>query len=509
MLSTSSSWASASGDFREHIQPRDEDGRAEHDRNTNAREPLPAGPAASALLDSRRPPRRLARIETVSHAAGSGALPWWSALPFVALLLSIALAPLLAVHWWERNVNRARLTAVIALPFAAWWLSTRGSEGVERLTASLEEYLSFIVLLGSLFVISGGIHVAGSLSGTPWVNTALLAIGAVLANLIGTTGASMVLIHPLLRANARRAHGSHLVIFFMFVVSNTAGLLTPLGDPPLYLGFIHGVPFEWTLHLLPQWLVVNGMLLLIFHLVDRRDFARETREPGAPPVADPQAHGPLRVEGLLNAVFLLGVALVALAHGRGWGSADGHWPFGLAEAAIALLALTAWHATRPEYRQANRFAFAPIIEVAVLFAGIFVTMTAPLLLLNVHGHRLGLTEPWHYFWATGLVSSVLDNAPTYLSFAASLAGQLGVSVGGKGYLAAVIDTGRGEQLLAAISCGAVFMGALTYIGNGPNFMVKTLAEAAGVRMPSFFGYMRWSLLILLPLFAAVSLLFFA
>ena len=436
-------------------------------------------------------------------SSADAALPWWSALPFLALLLAIASLPLLAGHWWESNVNRAKVTVAIALPFAAWWLATRGEAGVHQLLGSLEEYLAFIVLLGSLYVISGGIHVAGTLAGTPLVNTAILAIGAVLANLIGTTGASMVLIRPLLRANQGRDSCRHAVVFFIFVVSNTGGLLTPLGDPPLYLGFLHGVPFGWTMRLLPEWLLVNGLVLATFYVVDWRDVAREV---GARPAV--VLREPLRIEGAFNVVLLLGVALVTVAHGAGWGAADGNWPFGLAELLLIGLALTAWVTTSPTCREANAFGFAPIVEVAVLFLGIFVTMTAPLLVLNAHGSKLGLTEPWHYFWGTGLVSSVLDNAPTYLSFAATLAGGLGIGVESKGYLGEVIASAEGARLLAAISCGAVFMGAMSYIGNGPNFMVKTLAESAGVKMPSFFGYLRWSFLILTPLFAIVSLVFF-
>ena len=439
---------------------------------------------------------RAARMESAD------ALSWWSALPFLGLLAAIASLPLLAEHWWESNLNRAQLTAAIALPFAVWWLLTRDAAGKHLLLVSLEEYLAFIALLGALYVISGGIHVAGTLAGTPLVNTALLAIGAVLANLIGTTGASMVLIRPVLRANQGRPSCRHVVVFFIFVVSNTGGLLTPLGDPPLYLGFMRGVPFEWTLRLVPEWLLVNGLVLLTFYLVDRRDWARERGTLAMEP------REPLRIEGAFNIVLLLGVALVTVAHGAGWGAEGGQWPYGLSELLLIGLALTAWFTTSPAWREANDFGFAPIIEVGVLFLGIFVTMTAPLLLLNAHGGQLGLTEPWHYFWGTGLVSSVLDNAPTYISFAVTLAGQHGIGVGTPGYLGQVIESERGATMLAAISCGAVFMGAMSYIGNGPNFMVKTLAESAGVKMPSFFGYLRWSFLILVPLFVAASLIFF-
>ena len=441
----------------------------------------------------------------MEHAAAD--LPLWSALPFLALLLCIAVMPLLAPHWWERNANRALLTAAIALPFAAWWLLARGAEGAGQLVGSLEEYLSFIVLLGSLYAISGGIHVAGSLSGTPLMNTVYLGLGAVLANLIGTTGASMVLVRPLLRANRRRRRKTHLVVFFIFVVSNTGGLLTPLGDPPLYLGFLKGVPFEWTLRLLPQWLLVNGLLLAIFNVFDQRALARDERETHEPLLEEVQEHRPLRIEGARNAAFLLAIALVAVAQGRGWGHGGQPWPFGVAEALLAVCALAAWRTTRPALRAANHFSFGPMIEVAVLFSGIFITMTAPLRLLNLHGARLGLDEPWQYFWATGLVSGVLDNAPTYLSFAVALAGQLGFDAEGPRYLAP-LAAGEGAERLAAISCGAVFMGALSYIGNGPNFMVKAMAEASGVRMPSFFGYLRWSLLILGPLLVLVTWIFF-
>lgn len=463
-----------------------------------------------------------ARIDPLSPAAdplapvAALAPPAWSALPFALLLLAVALMPLVAHHWWESNVNRAKVTAALALPFAGWWLFSRGAAGAAQLGASLHEYAAFIALLGSLYAISGGIHIGGRLAGTPLVNTGLLAIGAVLANLIGTTGASMVLIRPLLRANADRHSRTHLVVFFIMIVSNTAGLLTPLGDPPLFLGFLHGVPFEWTLQLLPEWLAVNGLLLGLFAIVDRRTHARElkaTPPAGWSPSRATSAsfhveQGPLRIEGAHNVLCLLGVALVTLAYGNGWGFADGRWPFGLSEGLMLAIALISWFTTRPTLRAVNQFSFAPMIEVAVIFFGIFVTMTAPLLLLNTHGSRLGLSEPWHYFWATGLISSMLDNAPTYLSFAVALAGQLGIGVESHGYLAEVLATSYGAERLAAISCGAVFMGALTYIGNGPNFMVKAIAETSGVTMPSFFGYLRWSFLILLPLFGAVTLLFF-
>ena len=436
-------------------------------------------------------------------------LPAGSVAPFVLLLLAIAVLPLVAPHWWESNRNKAIVSAGTAIPFAAYLLMLHGPEGARQLSHSLLDYLSFITLLGALFIIAGGVRVKGSLAGTPLSNTVLMAIGAVLANLIGTTGASVVLIRPLLRANEERRRKAHIVVFFIFVVSNCGGLLTPLGDPPLFLGFLKGVPFEWTLGLWREWLLVNGLLLVVFNVVDQMVIAREEKAGAEPLLEEVMTHEPVRIEGGHNLLFLAGVVLVILGKGRGWFTAGEPWPFGLQEGLMIALAVAAYQSTTPAVRQANRFTFAPILEVAVLFAGIFTTMTAPLLLLNARGAELGIAAPWQYYWATGALSSFLDNAPTYLSFAAAAAGQLGVSVADGHYLAEFL--GRGEAaaaLLTAISCGAVMMGANTYIGNGPNFMVKAIAEENGVEMPSFFGYMAYSLAVLIPIFVVVTLVFF-
>jgi Na+/H+ antiporter NhaD/arsenite permease-like protein len=437
-------------------------------------------------------------------------LPVWTVAPFVALLGAIAVLPLVAPYWWERNRNKAIVAAVLALPFAAYLIGAWGERGVHELRHALLDYVSFMALLGSLFVIAGGIHVKGSLAGTPLSNSAILGLGAVLANLIGTTGASVVLIRPLLRANEERRRRVHVVVFFIFVVSNCGGLLTPLGDPPLFLGFLKGVPFEWTLGLWRPWLFVNGALLVVFNLLDEHLLALdESERPHEPLLDQVLEHAPLRVEGWHNALFLAGVILVIVGKGRGWGTGGGEWPFGVQEGLMAGLGAGAYLATRSALRRANRFTFAPIVEVAVLFAGIFVTMVAPLLILNARGAELGLAAPWQFFWATGGLSSFLDNAPTYLTFAATAAGGFGVSAEGSRYLADFLARGaEAAALLAAISCGAVFMGANTYIGNGPNFMVKAIAEENGVRMPSFFGYMGYSLAILVPIFLATTYLFF-
>jgi Na+/H+ antiporter NhaD/arsenite permease-like protein len=436
-------------------------------------------------------------------------LPLGSLAPFALLLLAIAILPLVAGHWWERNKSKALVSFAAGGVFVAWLLRAHGSAAHHALLEAALDYISFLALLGSLYVISGGIHVRGSLAGTPTSNAVLLALGAVLANVIGTTGASMVLIRPFLRANESRVRRQHLVVFFIFVVSNCGGLLTPLGDPPLYLGFLKGVPFEWTLSLWKPWLVVNGALLLAFLLVDSFVLNEEERARPGSQLEDVLKHEPLRLEGAHNIVFLLGVVLVIVGKGQGWGNHGTAWPFGVQEALMAALAIAAFRSTRTETRAANRFTFAPIVEVAVLFAGIFATMVAPLAILNARGGELGLTQPWQYFWATGSLSSFLDNAPTYMAFAATASGQLGVSNESGNYLAELLARGpEAAALLAAISCGAVFMGAMTYIGNGPNFMVKAIAEQRGVRMPSFFGFLGWSIAVLLPILALATFLFF-
>ncbi len=437
-------------------------------------------------------------------------LPLWSVAPFVLLLLSIAVLPLTVTHWWEHNRNKAIVSAALAVPFAAWAVWRFGERGFRALEHSLLDYVSFILLLASLFVISGGIHVKGSLAGTPLANTVLMAIGAVLANLIGTTGASVVLIRPLLRANEERHRKAHIIVFFTFVVSNCGGLLTPLGDPPLFLGFLKGVPFAWTLRLWKEWLLVNGLILLVFNFFDQYMLDREEKETRDEHVLEEVLeHEPVRIVGGHNFLFLAGVILAILGKGQGWGTGGESWPFGPQEALLAVLAIVAYLSTKAEVRRLNNFTFAPIVEVAVLFAGIFVTMTAPLLILNARGDELGINLPWHYYWATGLLSSFLDNAPTYLTFAATASGQLGVGVTGTHYLAEFLALGgEAAALLAAISCGAVMMGANTYIGNGPNFMVKAIAEENGIKMPSFFGYIAYSGLVLIPIFVVITLVFF-
>lgn len=450
----------------------------------------------------------LAAVLADGEPLGRG-LPLLSIAPFALLLLAIALLPLVAGHWWEHNKNRALVSFTLGAGFVAWLLANHGAASHHALHEAALDYVSFIALLGSLYVVSGGIYIKGSLAGSPLSNLSLLGIGAVLANLIGTTGASMVLVRPLLRANVTREKKQHIVVFFIFIVSNCGGLLTPLGDPPLFLGFLKGVPFEWTLSLWKEWALVNGLLLFVFFVVDSFVLdAEEKARPGSQ-LEEALKHEPLGIEGAFNVVCLLGIVLVILGKGQGWGTGGAAWPFGWQEGLMLALGVAGYASTRPATRAANRFTFAPILEVAILFAGIFATMVAPLAILNARGAELGIEHPAQYFWATGLLSSFLDNAPTYLTMAATASGQLGVAAEGNRYLAELLTRGpEAVAILAAISCGAVMMGANTYIGNGPNFMVKSIAEENGVKMPSFFGYMGWSAVILLPTFVVVSYVFF-
>ena len=413
-----------------------------------------------------------------AHELGQ-TLPLWSVVPFVGLLLSIALLPLRAPHFWESHRNKGLVAFLWSLPVAAYFLFNAPHE----LVLSIKDYSSFLILLTALFIISGGIVLKGDLKATPEVNTLMLFIGAVLANFIGTTGASMLLIRPLLQTNSERRHTLHVPIFFIFVVSNIGGCLTPLGDPPLFMGLIKGVPFFWTLRLFPLWAVMVGGVLLIFYLYDRAQYAKEESRDL---IRDRQRVVPMRLNGTINFLWIAGVVAAIFL------------PFPRREGALIVMIVLSLLTTKRRHRVDNRFTYGPIIEVAVLFAGIFVTMIPALLLLNARGAELGITRPWQFFWVTGSLSSFLDNTPTYLAFF-SMAQGLGLNGAMMG-----IPT----LILKAISAGAVFMGANSYIGNGPNFMVKAIAEEYKLKMPSFFGYMAYSMAILVPLFIVVTLIFF-
>ncbi|SDD54321.1 sodium:proton antiporter [Paraburkholderia lycopersici] len=437
------------------------------------------------------------------------------ALPFAGVLLSIAFFPMLAGAFWHRHFGKISAAWALAflLPFSA--IHGFGATYPLFVHAVVDEYLPFIVLLGALYTIAGGICVYGNLSGSPRANTAILALGTVLASVMGTTGAAMLLIRPLLRANDNRLHNVHVVVFFIFLVANAGGLLTPLGDPPLFLGFLNGVGFFWTAkHLAWPMLFVCGVLLAVFHALDSWYFSRagEVRAAALDPTPDTATFS---IGGKANFVLLaLLVALVLTSGlwrpGIAFEAAGAHLQLQnlVRDAGLVALALISLAFTSKEARADNGFEWSPIVEVAKLFAGIFVTI-APVIamlragdagafasLISLVNDASGRPNEAMYFWATGLLSSFLDNAPTYLVFFNLAGGDANALMSG------------GAKALAAISAGAVWMGALTYIGNAPNFMVKAIAQSRGVRMPGFFGYLGWSGALLVPVFLAATWLFF-
>jgi Na+/H+ antiporter NhaD/arsenite permease-like protein len=450
------------------------------------------------------------RAAEAGHGLDGAQLGLLWTLPFAGMLLSIALLPLLAPKIWHRHYGKISLFWALALILPLMANSGAGVVADQLLHVLLLEYLPFIVLIGALFTISGGIYVSGNLHGSPAVNASILGTGTLLASIVGTTGASMVLIRPLLRANDDRRHNAHTIIFFIFLVSNIGGSLTPLGDPPLFLGFLKGVDFFWPLFAL--WLpmlIASSILLIAFFLLDSYLYWREGHQR-----PDPTPDRRIGVSGLAN-IVLIGVLIGAVLMS---GSVDigavrlagTDVPVAglLRDATLVALAALSLRITPAAIREANRFDWEPVLEVAKLFAGIFVTIIpaiailragqdgalAPLLQLVTNAD--GSANNAMYFWLTGGLSSFLDNAPTYLIFFNAAGGD-----------PAVLQAAPATTLLA-ISAGAVFMGANTYIGNAPNFMVKSIAERQGVAMPSFFGYMGWSALFLLPTFALVTKVFF-
>jgi Na+/H+ antiporter NhaD/arsenite permease-like protein len=507
---------------------------------------------------------------TTTLAAAHGYAPHliWVG-PFVAILLSIAILPLLrrTHHWWEDN--RSKL--LVALTLAAITLLYYGFRGTgyakherheappsaqpepgqaqaesapaaetvaehaagEAQTAHegeshagearyepgldtvravldhsvLDEYVPFIVLLFSLYVIAGGIVVRGDVRATPLTNTAIIGTGGVLASFIGTTGSAMLLIRFLLKTNSERTRKVHTVVFFIFVAANIGGTLLPIGDPPLFLGYLRGVPFLWTLHLWKPWLFMLGSALLIYYLWDCWAYRREPEEAVR---LDETRVQPMRVAGLINLLWLVGVVLAVATldptKNIPW-AGELRAPAYMREGVQLLMVVLSWLTTPKALRRENQFNFAAIGEVACLFIGIFITMQVPIEILQAKGAELGLSRPWHFFWATGILSSFLDNAPTYVVYFET-AGALSVPHMASMHSVITVTGQMAIPLLTAISCGAVFMGANTYIGNGPNFMVKAIAEQSGVRMPSFFGYMLYSGLILIPLFLILTLVFF-
>ncbi len=438
-------------------------------------------------------------------------LPVWWVIPFVGILLSIALFPLFAPRFWHHHFPKVSLfwALAFALPFV--WLF-RGAALHEISHIFLADYVPFIILLWALYTVASGILVTGTLDGSPRQNVMLLAAGTLLASFIGTTGASMVLIRPLLRAISWRRHRAHIVVFFIFLVSNIGGSLTPLGDPPLFLGFLHHVPFFWTLHLAPATALVSIPLLGIFYMIDRNYYRRETGHPERSSLV-------VGVRGAQNFSCLAGIVAAVLMSGM--------WKLGsvdilgvhltkeglLRDTILIAIGFTSLKTTSAAIHKDNQFSWFPIREVAILFAGIFMTIIPALAILKAgqHGALKPLVDladqPASYFWLTGGLSSFLDNAPTYLTFFNTALGALAPGLAEPAAVQQLIHL-HGHYL-HAISCGAVFMGANTYIGNAPNFMVKSIAEEAGVEMPSFFGYMiKFSIPFLIPLFLLTTFVFF-
>ena len=477
---------------------------------------IPAVASEPAAGETSHDPALTADHGESAHGGLGERFPLWTVLPFVGILLSIAVLPLAAPRFWHHHYPKVTLmwALIFALPAL---LVFRGEAAHEILHIYFLDYIPFIILLWGLFTAAGGIVVKGTLAGKPSVNTGILALGTIIASWVGTTGAAMLLIRPILRANMQRKHKVHVVVFFIFLVANIGGSLTPLGDPPLFLGFLHGVSFFWTMHLLPSMSMTALILLVLFFAIDTWYYRKEER----PAVVEAEAGDkvPLSVSGLHNLLFLGGIMAAVLMSGV-WRPGDINI-LGIhvgiqnlsRDGLIILMGILSMVTTRKSLREANGFSWEPIREVAYLFAGIFMTIIPALAILKAgeNGSLAGLIaavqEPWQYFWVTGVLSSFLDNAPTYLTFFNTQLGQFypGIpEVDAVGRLMA-----EKTQYLLAVSAGAVFMGANTYIGNAPNFMVKAIAEEAGVAMPSFFGYLlRWSLPILVPIFVLVTLVFF-
>jgi Na+/H+ antiporter NhaD/arsenite permease-like protein len=437
----------------------------------------------------------------------------WFIAPFVLLLLSIAVMPFINKHWWEKNYPLVAYT----LGFVVILYYGFSLHNTPRLFLTSYEYISFISLIGSLFIVSGGIHLRIRGKSTPLGNVALLAVGAVVANILGTTGASMLLIRPFLRMNKYRIKGYH-VVFFIFIVSNIGGALTPIGDPPLFLGYLKGVPFFWIITRVSEiWALTVGLVLLVFYVIDTYNFLKETKKVKkvAAEIDEPE------VSGLHNVVFLLIIIAAVFIESPA--------PLMLREVIMWSAALASYLTTKKDVHEKNDFNFLPIKEVAILFAGIFATMIPALDWLELNAASIGIVTPGQYFWGSGILSSVLDNAPTYLNFLTASFGLHGANVDNVQHMNLMLGlstpaayglpnplhagameiTAQSWRYIQAISLGAVFFGANTYIGNGPNFMVKSIAEQSGIKCPSFIGYIvRYSLPVLIPIFSCIWYLFF-
>ncbi|MCC7319332.1 MAG: sodium:proton antiporter [Bacteroidales bacterium] len=426
------------------------------------------------------------------------AIPLWASIPFAIMLLFIAIGPLFFHHWWEENKNKLIVSLVLGVPTAIYLIASGLTH--DLMHQMIFDYIPFIVLLGSLFVITGGIQLKGDIEAKPAINTLFLAIGAILASFMGTTGAAMLLIRPVIKTNSERKFKVHTILFFIAIVANAGGMLTPLGDPPLFLLYLRGAPFEWFFHLTKEWAFVNGMLLVIYYLFDTY---YHKKEPISNVIKDHTQIEKLSLSGTYNFIFLIGiVASVAFLNQNYLQiiQTNPYFAF-IREAVMLVFTGMSLYFTPKLLRLNNKFTWTPIIEVAFLFLGIFATMVPALLWLRGNASTLGIDSVAMFYYATGGLSSFLDNAPTALAFHNLAVGM--VEPGATGLVA-----GIAEEYLAAISLGAVFFGAMTYIGNGPNFMVKAIAEENNISMPSFFGYIfKFSVIVLLPLYILTQLLF--
>ncbi len=455
------------------------------------------------------------RLNEQGPGVAAPELPHWSVAPFIGLLLTIGVMSFVATnythsrlnHLWEHNSSKLAIALLWSLPVILLLVNINAWDA---LLIGMEEYFAFLVLLFALFTITGGILLDGDLRAKPRVNVGFLAAGAVLANIVGTTGASMLLIRAVLRSNSQREHTAHIPVFFIFVVSNIGGVLLPIGDPPLFLGYLRGVPFFWTLGMFLPWLLTVSIILTIFYVWDRIAYSHETPEHLRD---DELAYRPVSISGTINFLWLAGVLAAVIfitperLAGFGWNGTP--LMFMREYVLIGLAGLSLLTAPmNSETRRVNHFSFAPIIEVAVLFFGIFVAMIPALHLVQANSANLGLTQPWQFFWVTGALSSVLDNAPTYLTFLSVAEGLPATVVAGEPMITLGSSGAVATCYLMAISLGAVFLGAMTYIGNGPNFMVKAIAQEWGYAMPDFFSYvLRYAMPVLLPVYFVVMLLF--
>jgi Na+/H+ antiporter NhaD/arsenite permease-like protein len=424
-------------------------------------------------------------------------IPIISLLPFVLMLLSIAIFPLFWNHFWEKNRNKLYVSIILSIPAIIYLLANNFYQ--QLIDTLIFDYVPFLILLGALFTITGGIFLTGDIEAKPKINTLFLLIGAVLASFMGTTGAAMLLIRPVIQTNKERVFKVHTILFFIGIVANCSGLLTPLGDPPLFMMYLRGAPFTWFFNLAPEWFVTNILLLIIYFFVDTYFYKKE---PAAAIEQDVTNLKPIKIQGKRNFIFLIGVVLAVAFINEQYLSFIQLSPYFkfTREAVILLMAYLSMIFTTKLVRTSNNFTWGPIEEVAFLFLGIFITMVPCLLYLESNAKTLGVQSATQFYYYTGLLSSFLDNTPTAVTFH-SLAKGLGITDGS-------LVAGIPELLLKAISTGAVFFGSMTYIGNGPNFMVKAVAEENNIKMPDFFSYMfKFSIIVLLPIFIIVQLLF--